>query len=177
MMYPYLLPGSLINPGQEIMLLGGNVCGCTKIIFALPSYRLRLRVRGVRQFRFFFRFEFGCIVITHHMHHHPPIQTTKKMSTLNILAAVAVLALPLVSAETWGWKSGENLCAGIITDCTDLTSCTTTGVGPCTGKDTVAPTAYLKSSLVGIAFVDNDKVRHHQSAFPPTFSMFSFQLN
>ena len=81
------------------------------------------------------------------------------MSTLNTLAAAAVLALPLVSAETWGWTSSENVCAGIITDCTDQTSCTTTGVGPCTGKDTVAPTAYLKSSLVGLAFVDDDKVR------------------
>ena len=143
---------------------------------ALASYRLRWRGAAIPIF-FPFRVwvrssHFTCIIL-------PPtnIQTTKKMSTINILAAVAVLALPLVSAETWGWKSGENLCAGIITDCTDLTSCTTTGVGPCTGKDTVAPTAYLKSSLVGIAFVDNDKVRHHQSAFPPTFSMFSFQLN
>ena len=62
-------------------------------------------------------------------------------------------AQPLVSAETWGWvtASTKNVCAGVITDCTDKTTCTTTGFGPCVGGS--SPTAYLKSSLVGVAFV------------------------
>ena len=69
------------------------------------------------------------------------------------LRLFTLIALPLVSAETWGWVSAstKNVCAGIITDCTDKTTCTTTGVGPCgTGS---SPTAYLKSTLVGVAFV------------------------
>lgn len=65
-----------------------------------------------------------------------------------------LVALPVVSAEKWGWTTAatENLCAGIITDCTDKTSCTAVGVGPCEGEKTT-PDAYLKSTFVGVAFV------------------------
>ena len=69
------------------------------------------------------------------------------------LRLFTLIALPLASAETWGWvpASTKNVCAGIITDCTDKTTCTTTGFGPCVGGS--SPTAYLKSTLVGVAFV------------------------
>jgi hypothetical protein len=57
------------------------------------------------------------------------------------------------SAE-WGWvtSSTNNICAGIITNCNDKTTCTTVGVGPCEGSAT-KPTAYLKSNLEGLALV------------------------
>ena len=72
-----------------------------------------------------------------------------------VLTLAALLAAPaLASGETWGWATanGKDMCAGIITDCNDATTCTTVGVGPCEG-DAAAPTAYLKSSLVGLALV------------------------
>jgi len=72
-----------------------------------------------------------------------------------VLTLAALLAAPaLASGETWGWATanGKDMCAGIITDCNDATTCTTVGVGPCEG-DATEPTAYLKSSLVGLALV------------------------
>jgi hypothetical protein len=64
--------------------------------------------------------------------------------------------LPAVAAYTWGWTSARDLCGGIITDADDQTSATTVGVGKCEGAAT-EPTAFLKSSLEGLAFVDLDQ--------------------
>jgi hypothetical protein len=63
---------------------------------------------------------------------------------------------PAPAAYNWGWTASSDLCGGIITNPDDEISATTVGVGPCEGAST-APTAYLKSSLVGLAFVDEDQ--------------------
>ena len=73
------------------------------------------------------------------------------------LAITALLVSPALAADKWGWTAAENLCAGIVTNCNDKSSCTKVGVGPCEGTATTAPTAYLTSEFVGMAFVDQDK--------------------
>ena len=71
-----------------------------------------------------------------------------------VLTLAALLAAPALASGEWAWATanGKDMCAGIILDCNDATTCTTVGVGPCEG-DATAPTAYLKSSLVGLALV------------------------
>jgi hypothetical protein len=58
-----------------------------------------------------------------------------------------------VDAETWGWTVAKDMCAGIINPCTSAEECTTVGFGPCEGT-AVAPTAYLKQSVVGAALIN-----------------------
>jgi hypothetical protein len=79
------------------------------------------------------------------------------MDFKTIVLASLLTAQAALAADTWGWTSAKNLCAGIITDCSDKDTCTSVGVGPCEGDTVVKPTAYLKSSLVGLAFVVGDK--------------------
>lgn len=68
--------------------------------------------------------------------------------------ALLLTAIPATQAA-WHWSKGTNVCAGIQIPCTDATSCSTVAVGPCEGA-AKAPTAYLQSNVVGLAFVDVD---------------------
>jgi len=69
--------------------------------------------------------------------------------------ALLLTAIPATQAA-WNWNKGTNMCAGIIAPCTGATECSTVAVGPCEGAAT-APTAYLQSNVVGLAFVDDTK--------------------
>ena len=69
--------------------------------------------------------------------------------------ALLLTAIPATQAA-WNWNKGTNMCAGIQIPCTDATSCSTVAVGPCEGAAT-APTAYLQSHVVGLAFADDTK--------------------
>jgi len=69
--------------------------------------------------------------------------------------ALLLTAIPAAQAA-WSWNKGTNVCAGIQIPCTDATSCSTVAVGPCEGA-AKAPTAYLQSNVVGLAFVDDTK--------------------
>jgi len=66
------------------------------------------------------------------------------------IAITALFFHQTVSAYTWGWAKSGQTCAGVYTDCDSGASCTTTAVGPCSGD---APTEYLQSEFVGMAFV------------------------
>jgi len=69
--------------------------------------------------------------------------------------ALLLTAIPATQAA-WNWNKGTNMCAGIIAPCTGATECSTVAVGPCEGAAT-APTAYLQSHVVGLAFADDTK--------------------
>jgi len=69
--------------------------------------------------------------------------------------ALLLTAIPAAQAA-WSWNKGTNMCAGIIAPCTGATECSTVAVGPCEGAAT-APTAYLQSHVVGLAFADDTK--------------------
>ena len=69
--------------------------------------------------------------------------------------ALLLTAIPAAQAA-WSWNKGTNVCAGIQIPCTGATECSTVAVGPCEGAAT-APTAYLQSNVVGLAFVDDTK--------------------
>lgn len=70
--------------------------------------------------------------------------------------ALLLTAIPATQAA-WNWNKGTNVCAGIINPCADATECSTVAVGPCEGAAVTAPTAYLQSNVVGLAFVDDTK--------------------
>jgi len=86
-----------------------------------------------------------------------PLLITTHMMMQKTLAITTLLVSPALATDKWGWTAAENLCAGIVTNCNDKSSCTKVGVGPCEGTATTAPTAYLTSEFVGMAFVDQDK--------------------
>lgn len=70
--------------------------------------------------------------------------------------ALLLTAIPATQAA-WNWNKGTNVCAGIKIPCADAAECSTVAVGPCEGAAAKAPTAYLQSNVVGLAFVDDTK--------------------
>lgn len=78
------------------------------------------------------------------------------------IAIIALFLHQTVSAYTWGWAKSGQTCAGVYTDCDNKASCTTTAVGPCSGS---APTEYLKSEFVGMAFVKSADYLSNTASF------------
>eukprot|EP00284_Hemiselmis_tepida_P014781 CAMPEP_0174918228 /NCGR_PEP_ID=MMETSP1355-20121228/2953_1 /TAXON_ID=464990 /ORGANISM="Hemiselmis tepida, Strain CCMP443" /LENGTH=425 /DNA_ID=CAMNT_0016163393 /DNA_START=77 /DNA_END=1354 /DNA_ORIENTATION=+ len=78
---------------------------------------------------------------------------------------VAIGCVPIADGQatdfTWVKSStvtstdGKNktLCAGVAKTCDSMSTCTITAIGPCVG-DATAPSVYLKSSFVGMGFVN-----------------------
>ena len=69
-----------------------------------------------------------------------------------LLAVVARCCV--ASTDGWYWSKGTDLCGGFKRPCTNVESCTTVAVGPCQG-DKSSPDAYMESSFVGMAYVDD----------------------
>lgn len=68
---------------------------------------------------------------------------------LKILAAAALVAT--ANGAVTSWNSANGMCGGIDEACTNIGTCSTTGVGPCPAGEK-APKWHITSEFVGLAF-------------------------
>ena len=73
------------------------------------------------------------------------------MQLLATLAAAALISG--ADADTWTWTKSGKLCAGAKKKCSTVMECTSMAIGPC-GSGEEPPTRFLKSSFVGMGFLD-----------------------